>query len=157
MIQEEPRLSAQEMIEQLESSLSKRRRIRAVTALLAGLVGAVFVTSLWATEPGPLPGGTHTAFAVLTGSCLAWACYGGWVLTRRAPLFATERVIAAWIALAASVTATALVTTIAVIRGTGPLPPLAVGALFVGASLTLAWRAHTRRAHLLHLKRTLGG
>jgi hypothetical protein len=157
MIQEEPRLSAQEMIERLESSLSKRRRIRAVTALLAGLVGAVFVTSLWATEPGPLPGGTHTAFAVLTGSCLAWACYGGWVLTRRAPLFATERVIAAWIAVAASVTATALVTTIAVIRGTGPLPPLAVGTLFVGASLTLAWRAHTRRAHLLHLKRTLGG
>ncbi|MEV4087457.1 hypothetical protein AB0J43_45075, partial [Nonomuraea fuscirosea] len=141
MIQEGPRLSAQEMIERLESSLSKRRRIRAVTALLAGLVGAVFVTSLWATEPGPLPGGTHTAFAVLTGFCLAWTCYGGWVLTRRAPLFATERVIAAWIAVAASVTATALMTAIAVIRGTGPLPPLAVGALFAGASLTLAWRA----------------
>lgn len=157
MSQEEPRLSAQEMIERLESSLSRGRRVRAVAALLAGLSGAVFVAALWGTEPGPLPGGTHMAFALLAGFCLAWACYGGWVLTRRVPLFATERVVAAWIAVAASVTTTGLVTGIAVVRGAGVVPALAVGVVFAGVSLVLAWRAHARRAALLRSKRALGG
>ncbi|MFB4268664.1 hypothetical protein [Nonomuraea sp. GTA35] len=155
---EEPRLSAREMIERLEPSLGVGRRVRAVAALVAGLAGAVFVAALWWSEPGPLPGRTQAAFALFTVFCLAWAGYGGWLVRRRVPLFATDRVIAAWISLAASVATTALVGVAAVQRGAAvPGPVLAVGGLFVAAALVLVVRAHARRAALLRRLRELGG
>jgi hypothetical protein len=157
MTEEEPRLSAQEMIERLDSSLSPWRRVRAVAALLAGLAGAVFVTALWWSEPGPLPGRTHVAFALFTVFCLAWVGYGAWLLTRRVPLFATDRVIAAWIALTASLTTTVGVAGIAVQRGISLGAALAVGGVFVAASLVLIVRAHGRRAELLRRKQELSG
>ncbi|MEU6714180.1 hypothetical protein ABZ897_22160 [Nonomuraea sp. NPDC046802] len=155
MTEEEPRLSAHEMIERLEPSLSPRRRVRALATLLAGLAGTAFVSALWWTEPGPLPDRTHLAFALFTVFCLAWAGYGGWLLTRRVPLFATDRVIAAWISLAASLTTTAVLTVIAVQRGTGLGGTLLLGGLFVGVALVLAVRAHTRKAALLRRVREL--
>ncbi|MCK2218569.1 hypothetical protein MF672_032950 [Actinomadura sp. ATCC 31491] len=154
---DEPRLSAQDMIEHLGPVLSRRVRIRAVTTLLTGGAGAVFVGTLWWSEPGPLPGRTHLAFALCTVFCLAWAGYGGWLLTRRVPLFATDRVIAAWIGLAASLATTALVTVVAVQRGTGAGLALAVGGLFVAVALALVLRAHARRAALLRRMRELTG
>ncbi|MFC4120562.1 hypothetical protein [Nonomuraea zeae] len=154
---EEPNLSADELIERLEPSLSRGRRVRALVALLAGLAGTVFVTALWWSEPGALPARTQLAFGLLTVFCLAWACYGGWLLTRRVPLFATDRVIAAWIALVASVTTTGGVAAVAVQRGTGLGVALAIGGLFVAAALVLAVRAHGRRAALLRRKRELLG
>ncbi|GAA5082968.1 peptidoglycan/LPS O-acetylase OafA/YrhL [Thermocatellispora tengchongensis] len=157
MTVEEPRLSPRELIDHLEPVLSRRRRVRAVAALLAGLLGTAFVAALWLTEPGPLPGRTRLAFALFLVFCLAWAAYGGWLLTRRVPLFATEKVIAAWIALAASLVTTAVMVTIAAQRGTGVLPVLAAGAAIVAVALTLAVRAHARRAALLRRKRELGG
>jgi hypothetical protein len=152
---DEPRLSAREMLDRLEATLSRRMRIRAVAALLAGLSGTVFVTSLWWSEPGPLPGRTHWSFALLTVFCLAWAGYGGWLLTRRVPLFATEQVVAAWIALAASVLTTGVTAVAAARNGTGPGAALAVGGLFIAAALALAVRARTRRAALLRRVREL--
>ncbi|MGW7478846.1 hypothetical protein ACWGH8_09720 [Nonomuraea muscovyensis] len=157
MTEERPRLSAQELIERLEPSLSSARRVRAVAALLAGLAGVAFVAALWWTEPGPLPSRTHLAFALFFVICLAWTGYGGWLLTRRVPLFATDRVIAAWIGLAASVATTTVVAAVAVQRGTGPGPALAVGGVFVAAALVLAVRAHARRAALLRRLRELTG
>jgi len=124
-------------------------------ALLAGLAGTVFVTSLWWSEPGPLPGRTHLSFALFTVFCLAWAGYGGWLLTRRVPLFATEQVIAAWIALAASVVTTGVTAVAAARSGTGLVAALAIGGLFVAAALVLAVRAHIRRAALLRRVRQL--
>ncbi|GII55947.1 hypothetical protein Pth03_43360 [Planotetraspora thailandica] len=157
MIEEEPRLSAQEMIDRLEPSLSLKRRVRAVAALLAGLAGAVFVSALWWSEPDPLPGRTQLVFALLTVCCLAWAGYGGWLLTRRVPLFATDRVIAAWMGLAASAATTTALAAVAVQRGTGLVPALAVGGLFVAVALVLAVRAHARRRALLRRVRELTG
>jgi hypothetical protein len=154
---EEPRLTAQEMIERLERSLSRGMRIRAVAALVAGAAGAVFVGALWWSEPGPLPGRTHLTFAMLMAFCLAWAGYGGWLVTRRVPLFATDQVIAAWIGLAASVATTVVVAVVAVQRGSGPWLALAVGAVFAGAALVLAVRARARRAALLRRMRELTG
>ncbi|GAB3138576.1 hypothetical protein [Microbispora hainanensis] len=152
---EEPRLSARELIERLEPALSRARRIRAVTALLTGLSGTVFMAALWGGEPGPLPGRTQAMFALLTAVCLAWAGYGGWLLMRRVPLFAADRVIAAWIALAASLVTTAALAVLAVRRGTGLAPVLAAGGLFVATALVLAVRAHARRAALLRRAREL--
>ncbi|GAA3549325.1 hypothetical protein GCM10022419_032080 [Nonomuraea rosea] len=156
---EEPRLSAEELIERLEPSLSRGRRVRALAALLAGLAGLVFAGALWSSEPGPLPGRTQLMFGLCAVFCLAWACYGGWLLTRRVPLFATDRVIAAWIALVASVTTTGVVAAVGVQRGTGAgvAVAVAVGGLFVAAALVLAVRAHARRAALLRRKRDLTG
>ncbi|TDD41596.1 hypothetical protein E1286_32410 [Nonomuraea terrae] len=154
---EEPNLSAQEMLKKLTPALSRRTRIRAVAALLAGLAGAVFVTVLWWSEPGELPGRTRLAFGVLTAFCLAWAGYGGWLLTCRVPLFATDRVVAAWLGLAASVTTTGLMAVVAVQRGTGLVLALAAGGVFVAAALVLAVRAHRRRAALLRRMRELTG
>ncbi|WP_049556242.1 hypothetical protein [Nonomuraea sp. SBT364] len=154
---EEPRLTAQDMIEQLEPALSRRTRIRAVTALPAGVAGAVFVGTLWSSEPGPLPGRTHLAFALFTVFCLAWAVYGGWLLARRVALFATDQVIAAWIGLAASLATTTVVTVVAVQRGTGWGLALAAGSLFVAVALVLTVRAHARRAALLRRMRELTG
>ncbi|MFI0419427.1 hypothetical protein [Spongiactinospora sp. 9N601] len=146
---DEPRLSAQDMIEHLTPVLSPRTRIRAVTALVAGTTGAAFTGALWWSEPGPLPGHTHLAFAMFTTFCLAWAGYGGWLLTRRVPLFATDRLIAAWLALTASITTTAVLTTVAAQRDTATWPVLTVGGVFITTSLLLTVRAHLRRAALV--------
>ncbi|WP_169946673.1 hypothetical protein [Microbispora sp. H11081] len=154
---EEPRRPAGDMIEHLAPVLSLGTRIRAVTALLAGAAGLVFVSALWWSEPGPLPGRTHLGFALFTVFCLAWAVYGGWLLTRRVPLFATDRVIAAWIGLAASLATTALVAVVAVRRGTGAELALAAGGLFVAVALVPVVRAHRRRAALLRRMRELTG
>ncbi|MFI6922971.1 hypothetical protein ACIBIZ_23710 [Nonomuraea spiralis] len=147
---DEPRLTADEIIQRLEATLSPWRRVRALTALLAGAAGAVFVSALWWTEPGPLPGRTQLAFAAFTAFCLAWACYGAWLSTRGTPLFARDRVIAGWIALAAALLTTALVAAVAA-------GALVFGLAFVVVAAVLTVRAHTTRARLLRLKRDLGG
>ncbi|MEO3868212.1 hypothetical protein ABGB18_05205 [Nonomuraea sp. B12E4] len=157
MTEEEPRLPARHLIERLGPVLSPWARARAVAALLAGLTGTVFVSALWWSEPGPLPGRTHAAFALFTAFCLAWAAYGGWSLTRRVPLFATDRVVAGWLSVAASAVTAVLVTAVAVQRGGGLLPALAVAVVCVGAALVLVVRAHVRRAALLRRRRELAG
>ncbi|WP_187414686.1 hypothetical protein [Nonomuraea sp. PA05] len=155
MNDDEPRLSAAELIERLEPALSPWRRARAVAALLAGLAGTVFVAALWWSEPGPLPGRTQAAFACFTVFCLAWTSYGGWLLTRRVPLFATDRVVAGWIALVASLVTGVGLAGVAVQRGGGLGAALATGGVLVAAALVLVVRAHTRRAALLRRRREL--
>ncbi|MFU8872277.1 hypothetical protein [Micromonospora sp. SL4-19] len=41
------------------------------------------------------------AFAVLLTIGLGWAAFGGWAVTRRAPMFAQDRVVAGWLGLGA--------------------------------------------------------
>jgi hypothetical protein len=148
---EEPRPSDEEMLARLTRATSWKRRIGAVVALVAGVAGLVFVGLLWATEPGELPGRTRLAFAALMALCLVWTGFGAWVLTRRVPLFALDRVVAAWIALAASVLTTAGGLAVS------PLPGvvLAVGAVPIVVSAVLAVLAHVRRTALIRRKREL--
>ncbi|GAA0504196.1 hypothetical protein Ade02nite_28180 [Paractinoplanes deccanensis] len=84
----------------LEAPLSLRRRVSSVAAGLAGLTGSSLIALLWATEP-VLPARTHVAFGVLVAIGLAWAGFAGWAVTRRTPLFARDRVVAAWLGVAA--------------------------------------------------------
>jgi hypothetical protein len=151
MTDEEPRLSAEEMIARLEPALSPWKRVHGIAALLAGAGGTVFVTALWSSEPGPLPGRTQLAFALFTAFCLGWACYGGWLLARTTPMFATDRVVAGWLALTASVATTALVAVVAA----QPVAGLVSGGTFVAVSAALTVRAHVRRAELLRRVREL--
>ena len=110
-------MNPDDMIDRLSGPLSLRSRIGNVVALLGGLGGALVTGLLWATEPA-LPGRTHLAFGVLVALGLAWAGYGTWALTRRTPLFALDRVIAAWLAVTATGLLTAGTVAIAVARGT---------------------------------------
>jgi hypothetical protein len=137
-------MTPEEMLARLEAPLSLRRRLGHLAVLLAGLGGAVLVGALWATEPA-LPAPTAAAFALLTAVGLGWAGYGGWALTRRTPLFARDRVVAAWIALAAWLAGGAGVTVLATVRHRLPVGlALVVGALGVaaGANLIAARRHH---------------
>lgn len=157
MTNEEPRASAPEVIAGLGGTLSKGARVRAVAALVAGVAGAVFVAALWWTEPGPLPVPTQLAFGLLTLVCLAWAAYGTWLLRSRVPLFATDRVVAAWIGLTASVLVGVLLIGTVAQRGTGTWGVIATVAVLVVVSTVLVVRAHARRAALLRRERALSG
>ena len=72
-----------------------------MVALVGGLTAAAVIGVLWITEPA-LPPRTQVAFGGLVLIGLAWAGYGSWALTRRTPLFALDRVIAAWLSVAAT-------------------------------------------------------
>lgn len=157
MTNEEPRASAPEVIAGLGGTLSKGARVRAVAALVVGAAGAVFIGSLWWTEPGPLPVLTQLAFGLLTVVCLTWAAYGTWLLRSRVPLFATDRVVAAWIGLTASVLVGGLLIGTVALRGTGTWGAIAAVAVLVAVSTVLVIRAHARRAALLRRERALSG
>lgn len=155
MTHEEPRASAPEVVAGLGATLSRGARIRAVTTLVVGLAGALFISALWWTEPGPLPALTHVAFGLMTAFCLLWTGYGTWLLRSRVPLFATDRVVAAWIGLAASGLTGALLVGVVVQRGSGAWGVIVVAAVLVAVAVVLVVRAHARRAALLRRERAL--
>jgi hypothetical protein len=149
-------VNPEQMINQLSGRLSLRRRVAIVVAMLGGLAVAIVVGLLWATEPA-LPGRTRVAFGALVVVGLAWAGYGVWVLTRRTPLYALDRVIAAWLALTATSLLAGTVAVVAILRHRAE--PVAAGTalgLLVVAVANLV-RARARRAALLRRKRELGG
>ncbi|RAY14931.1 transmembrane transport protein [Actinomadura craniellae] len=131
-----------------------RQRLRYVLLLLAGAAGAVLIASLWATEPGGLPPRTHLAFAALTAVGLGWAGFAGWALTRRGPLYARDRVIAARLALGFAAGTAAGTVTIAAQRGdaTAVLTALAAGLVLVAAAALALLHARARRTALLRLR-----
>ncbi|WFE33343.1 hypothetical protein [Micromonospora sp. WMMD975] len=117
----------------LMRGLSLPRRVGLLVAGLGGLAAAVTIGLLLATEPGELPLRTRIAFVAMIGIGMAWAGFAGWALARR-PLFAADRVIAAWLAVTFSALLTVGMVTIAVVRA-GPAGVLTVGGL--GVSLTV--------------------
>ena len=130
--------------------LSLPRRIGQVLAGLGGLTVAVTITLLWATEPGELPLRTRIAFAAIIGVGTTWAGFAGWVIARR-PLFAIDRLIAGWLAVAFSVLTTLGLPTVAVMRGSGAAAGASAGlgvVLTAAAGVTLV-RARAYRRTLL--------
>jgi hypothetical protein len=93
-------MTPEEMLARLEAPLSLRRRVTYLVLALAGLTGSALIGLLWATEPG-LPPRTKVAFAVLVAIGLCWAAFGGWAVSRQAPLFARDRVVAGWLGVGA--------------------------------------------------------
>lgn len=149
-------MNDEELIDRLSGPLSLRRRIVTVVAALGGLVMAVLVGLLWATEPD-LPPRTQVAFGAIVVVGLAWVAYGGWALTRRTPLFALDRVIAAWLALAACGLLAVPVAVVTTVRDRmEPVAVAVVAGLLVLAGANLG-RARARRAALLRRKRELHG
>jgi hypothetical protein len=149
-------MNDEDMIDRLSGPLSLRRRIVTVVAALGGLVMAVLVGLLWATEPD-LPPRTRVAFGAIVVVGLAWVAYGGWVLTRRTPLFALDRVIAAWLGLVACGLLTVPVAVVTIVTDrVEPVAVAVVAVLLAVAGVNLV-RARARRAALLRRKRELLG
>jgi hypothetical protein len=134
----------------LAGPLSLRRRVLVVAAVLGGLVVAGVVGLLWLTEPG-LPARTAVAFGGIVVVALGWVAYGTWVLTRRTPLLARDRVIAGWMGVGAA----GLFAAAAVVLVGGPALPMALAV--VGLAVLNLAVARSRRAALLRRKRELGG
>ncbi|MBB5076142.1 hypothetical protein [Nonomuraea endophytica] len=145
--------SPDDIIARLSPVLSPWRRVGGLTALIAGLAGAVALGALWLTEPEPLPDRLHLGFGLLLALCLVWAGYGGWVLARRTPMFALDRVVAGWLAVAASTLTAVFLAVVGVVRDTPVL--FVVGPLCVAVAAVVTFLAHRRRNALLRRKAEL--
>jgi hypothetical protein len=149
-------MNPNDMIERLSGRLSLGRRIATTAAMLGGLAVAIVVGLLWVTEPG-LPARTQVAFGAIVVVGLAWVAYGAWALTWRLPLFALDRLVAAWMGLAACGLIAAPVALIAISRHRMEAVALTtVLALLALATVNLL-RARAHRAALLRRRRELGG
>jgi hypothetical protein len=93
-------LTVEQVQEMARRELSMPTRIGYLLLLMLTLMGAGLISTLWITEPGPLPLRTQVAFGLLVTINLAWSVLFGWVLTQRKVLFAVHNVIAAWMAVA---------------------------------------------------------
>ena len=132
------------------AELSRGARARYVAVLLAALVVTGVVAALWATEPN-LPTRTHVAFGLIVTIGVLWVAVASWVLTRRHPLYAQDRVLAATAAVVATTVAGSATTVIAVLRG-GTLAVVTAGmtsATMLAAALALLVQARARRADLI--------
>lgn len=149
-------MNADDMINRLSGPLSPARRLGAVATLLGGLGGALVAGTLWTTEPG-LPGATQAAFAGMVAIGLGWCGWAVWVLTRRTPLFARDRVLAGWLGLAATGVLAAFVTAVTVLRDRVAPAAVAMAVLLLVAAVVNLVTARSHRAALLRRKRELGG
>jgi hypothetical protein len=147
-------MNAEDMIERLSGRLSLRRRIGTVAAMLGGLTMAAVVGLLWATEPG-LPAHTRVAFGGIVLAGLAWGAYGIWVLTRRMPLLALDRVIAAWLGLAATFLLAGYVAVVATVQDRGGPAGVVVAVVLAAVAVVNLVRARAHRAALLRRRREL--
>ncbi len=89
-----------------EASLENARRLvarlsspvppaRWTALLVVSAGGGLFLASMWATEPGPLPIRTQVAFGLCLVISASWSTLAVRALLRRGRLFASQRVIAA--------------------------------------------------------------
>ena len=130
--------------------LSLPRRVGHLVAGLGGLAMAATIGLLWATEPGGLPQRTRIAFAAMIGIGMTWASFAGWALARR-PLFAVDRVIAAWLGVTFSALMTLGMVTVALMRAStaGVLACGGLGVTLTVVASTVLIRARAYRRALL--------
>lgn len=154
---ERPTIAADELARRLERHLSRPARFGYVALLLGGLVVAGMVAVLWATEPAPLPGPTQAAFAGIIVVGLAWSGLAAWALSRRRPLYATDLVVAGYLAVVVTSVAAIGAVVVAAARGQALAAALAAGEglIMVGVAATVTVRARRRRAALLARRRAL--
>jgi hypothetical protein len=149
-------MTPDDLLHRLAGRLSLRRRIATVVAAVGGLAMATLAALLWATEPD-LPGRTQAAFAAIVVVGLAWVAYGTWVLRYRTPLFARDRVVAAWLSLAACGLLAIPVAAVSLSRDRLRVAALVTMLVLVAAAIANLVRARGQRAALLRRRRELGG
>lgn len=142
------------------AELSLAARVRYVALLLAALAMTAVVAALWATEPA-LPVRTRAAFAAMIAIGAAWTAFASWVLTRRYPLFARDRVIAGRMAVAFACVFAAGALVLGATTGVASAYAAAgLGVVMAAAAAALLVRAHRAVARLTarrdELQRALG-
>jgi hypothetical protein len=144
-------LTVEQAQEMVRRELSTPKRLGYLLLLMMTLVAACLISTLWITEPAPLPLRTHVAFGLLTFINLAWSVLFGWIVTRRKVLFAQHRVIAGWIALAFCALFLIVGLVVAAIRmNTTALAFVGVvGMCQLLLAIVVLKRAHLRRRELL--------
>lgn len=147
-----------EVLALLDAELSRRARLGYLAVMLAGLVVTGLVAALWATEPG-LPLRTHLSFAGIVLLGTGWVAVAGYVLTRRRPLYAADRVLATGMAVTATSAGGVGVTVVAGLRGGALAAATAAvpAAMLLGIAAVLHVRARARRRALLARRRELTG
>lgn len=103
-----------------------------------------------------LPARTQLAFAAMILVGLAWGGLAAWTVTRR-PLFALDRVIAAWLSVTFSTLMTIGTVAVALTRGstTGVVVAGIVGPFLIAAACLLLIRARSYRTRLVTRRREL--
>lgn len=152
-----PGRSPDEVLAVLDHELSRSARVRYLAVGLASMVVTGATGSLWATEAS-LPLRTHLAFGGIVALGIAWMAVAVFVLTRRRPLYATDRVLATGTALIATSVVGIATTVLAAARG-GVVPGLTagtVGTVFVAGSVVLHLAARRWRSALLARLRATG-
>lgn len=155
---ERPACTAAELHAQIRGTLSLPARMGYLALLLVSLTVTALVGALWATEP-ELPPRTHAAFGVLVLVGATWAAVAGYILTRRRPLFATDRVLATATAVAATVVVGTGTTVLSLLRGGigAGLGAAALATVTVGLAAVLHVRARRLRSALIARRRQLEG
>ena len=142
--------SSESVLAMVRGELSSTRRWFYRLMLLVVSVFLALLLALWATEPGPLPGRLHVAFAAMACIALCWICVTTWILTRRSCPTAIDRLATAWMATAACSLFLAVSTSIALLRGDAfsVLGLGVIGLPLLGLALFLLRRAYSLRAEL---------
>ena len=135
-----------------ETSWAFRRNY--VFLLLGSLIITTSTLSLLATEPN-LPHRTRVAFTVMGLIGLAWAGLATWVLSRRRPLMAVQRIWAGRLAIVASSLFTLGATTIHFASELTAWPAVLFGLLMIGVACILLDHGHREHRALLLLKASL--
>lgn len=155
---DQPGRSAAEVAATLDVHLSRRDRLRYLAVLVASLAVTAVVATLWATEPD-LPVRTHVAFAAIVAIGTGWVVVTSYILTRRRPLFALDRVLAATVAVVAAATVGTGTAVLSAVRGGWPAALVTglVALALTATALVLLRRARARRRHLLARRAELEG
>jgi len=153
---DEPTLSVQQVQLYVQEEASMKRRMIYTLLLLFDAGVVVMLVALWSTEPS-LPFRTHLAFGAMLAVGLAWLGFFGWVLSRRRPLFALDKVIAGRLALTFTTLFLLGGIAVAVQRAhwLGLLTVVLVAGMFVAVAATTFVRAIRIRQSLLRRREEL--
>lgn len=146
----------EEVLAVLDRDLSRSERLRYLAVGLASFVVTAVTGSLWATETS-LPLRTHLAFGGIVVLGAAWMAMVTYVLTRRRPLYAADRVLATGLALGVTSVVGIATTVLAWSRG-GVLTGVGAGAVataLVTAGAIVHLGARRKRDALLDRRRRL--
>jgi hypothetical protein len=156
---QEPAVSAEQIQRMLTSELSLRARVGYVTLLLASLLMAIMMGSLWLTEAS-LPLRAHIAFGLIVTIALSWVALAVRVLANRRVLFAAHRIVAAWMSVAFSSVFVVGMLAVRLSDSQGfdtAAASLAAGCggVMLAVAVALLVRARHQYARLLERRRTL--
>jgi hypothetical protein len=130
------------------SELSLKARVGYVALLLVSTGMTAVIASLWLTEAF-LPLRAQLAFGVMCFIGVSWAALALWVLSRRRPLFARDRVIAGGMAVTfTSVFVAGGLAAVILVNNAAAYGVLTTGLLMLGLALKVLAGARQRFAEL---------